>query len=75
MAQSIFAAPATTAMDVHVTGRRVLATIVDGIVLGVLFAVISILFGDSSTSGTSVSFSREPSLLWASSYSPWLTTS
>ncbi len=58
MAQSIIAAtPTTTAMDVHVTGRRVLATIVDAIVLGVLLAVMTILFGESSTSGTSVSFS------------------
>ena len=45
MAQSISAAPAT-AMDVHVTGRRVLATIVDAMVLGALFAVMSILFGE-----------------------------
>ncbi|MDQ3931117.1 MAG: RDD family protein [Chloroflexota bacterium] len=58
MAQSIISAtPAVMAMDVHVTGRRVLATIVDGIVLGVLLAVMTILFGESSTSGTSVSFS------------------
>jgi uncharacterized RDD family membrane protein YckC len=58
MAQSIISAtPAVMAMNVHVTGRRVLATIVDGIVLGVLFAVVSILFGESSTSGTSVNFS------------------
>ncbi len=58
MAQSIISAtPAVMAMNVHVTGRRVLATIVDGIVLGVLFAVMSILFGESSTSGTSVNFS------------------
>lgn len=58
MAQSIVSAtPAVMAMDVHVTGRRVLATIVDAMVLGVLFAVMTILFGESSTSGTSVSFS------------------
>jgi uncharacterized RDD family membrane protein YckC len=58
MAQSIISAtPAVMAMNVHVTGRRVLATIVDGIVLGVLFAVVAILFGESSTSGTSVNFS------------------
>jgi uncharacterized RDD family membrane protein YckC len=56
MAHSISATPAT-AMDVHVTGRRILATIVDAIVLGVLFAVMTILFGESSTSGTSVNFS------------------
>ena len=58
MAQSIVSAtPAVMAMDVHVTGRRVLATIVDAMVLGVLFAVMTILFGESSTGGTSVSFS------------------
>ena len=57
MAQSIVSATPASAMDVHVTGRRVLATIVDAIVLGVLFAVMTILFGASSTSGTSVSFS------------------
>jgi uncharacterized RDD family membrane protein YckC len=56
MAQSVSPTPAA-AMDVHVTGRRVLATIVDAIVLGVLFAVMSVLFGSSSASGTSVSFS------------------
>jgi uncharacterized RDD family membrane protein YckC len=56
MAQSVSPTPAA-AMDVHVTGRRVLATIVDAIVLGVLFAVMSMLFGSSSASGTSVSFS------------------
>jgi uncharacterized RDD family membrane protein YckC len=56
MAQSVSPTP-VAAMDVHVTGRRVLATIVDGIVLGVLFAVMSMLFGSSSASGTSVSFS------------------
>ena len=56
MAQSLSSTP-VAAMDVHVTGRRVLATIVDGIVLGVLFSVMSMLFGSSSASGTSVSFS------------------
>jgi uncharacterized RDD family membrane protein YckC len=34
--------------DVHVTGRRVLAIIVDGLVLGVLFWVMSLVFGTSS---------------------------
>ncbi len=56
MAQSVSPTP-VAAMDVHVTGRRVLATIVDCIVLGVLFAVMSMLFGSSSARGTSVSFS------------------
>jgi uncharacterized RDD family membrane protein YckC len=57
MAQAASGMPASTAIDVHVTGRRVLATIVDVIVLGVLFAVMSVLFGESSAQGTSMSFS------------------
>lgn len=47
------AAPA----DVHVTGRRVLATIVDGIVIGVGFWVMSALFGTTSAEGGQVSAS------------------
>jgi uncharacterized RDD family membrane protein YckC len=46
-------------MDVHVTGRRVVATLVDGIVLGVVFAVMSMLFGSSSAQGGQVSASLE----------------
>ena len=56
MAQAVSGMP-TTGANVHVTGRRILATIVDLIVLGILFAVMSVLFGESSTQGTSVSFS------------------
>ncbi len=41
-------------MEVHVTGRRVISTIVDGIILGVVFAVLSMLFGTASASGGSV---------------------
>ena len=37
--------------DVRVTGRRVLATLVDGMVLGILFVVMSALFGTSGASG------------------------
>jgi len=44
-------------MDVHVTGRRVLAIIVDGLLLSVLFWVISMLFGSSSAEGGQVSAS------------------
>ena len=42
MAQRIAAGPAT-ALDVHVTGRRVLAIIADGLLLGVVFSTISVL--------------------------------
>lgn len=44
-------------MDVHVTGRRVLAIIVDGLLLSVLFWVMSVLFGSSSAEGGQVSAS------------------
>ena len=43
--------PPVAASDVHVTGRRVLAIIVDGLVLGVLFWVMSLIFGTSSAEG------------------------
>jgi uncharacterized RDD family membrane protein YckC len=46
-------------MDVHVTGRRVLATLVDGVVLGFVFALMSMLFGSSSAQGGQVSGSLE----------------
>lgn len=36
---------AGTREDVHVTGRRILATVVDGLLLGSLFAVMAALFG------------------------------
>lgn len=56
MAQSIPAAP-VGATNVHVTGRRILATIVDAIVLGLLFSVMSMLFGTSSAQGGEASAS------------------
>ncbi|HEX6710860.1 MAG TPA: RDD family protein [Rubrobacter sp.] len=52
MAQGVSGAPA--ALEVHVTGRRVLATIVDAIVLGVGFWVMAILFGSTSVEGGQV---------------------
>jgi uncharacterized RDD family membrane protein YckC len=58
MAHSV-SAPPTTQMDVHVTGRRVLATLVDGVVLGFVFALMSMLFGSSSAQGGQVSGSLE----------------
>jgi len=38
--------------DVHVTGRRILATIVDGLIFGGLYAVMVILFGSISSVGS-----------------------
>jgi uncharacterized RDD family membrane protein YckC len=49
--------PPVATMEVHVTGRRVIATIVDGIILGVVFTVLSLLFGETSASGGNVSAS------------------
>ena len=49
--------PPVAAGDVHVTGRRVLAIIVDGLVLGVVFWVMSMLFGETSTAGGTASAS------------------
>ncbi len=44
-------------MEVHVTGRRVLATIVDGVLLTVVFVILAMLFGQTSASGASASAS------------------
>ena len=45
-AQSSAAPPVLGASaDVHVTGRRIVATIVDGLVFGGLYALMAVLFG------------------------------
>jgi uncharacterized RDD family membrane protein YckC len=56
MTQAVSGPPVATA-DVHVTGRRVLAIIVDGLVLGIVFWVLSMLFGETSTAGGTASAS------------------
>ncbi len=56
--ERVSAAPATT-QDVRVTGQRVLATVMDGGVLGILFVVMSALFGTSSAGGGNVNASLE----------------
>jgi len=55
MTQGISGAPA--GVEVHVTGRRVLATIVDVIVLSVFLGLMSALFGTTSTGDGQVSAS------------------
>jgi uncharacterized RDD family membrane protein YckC len=66
MAQAVTGPPVATG-DVHVTGRRVLAIIVDGLVLGVLFWVLSLIFGTSSAEGgmASASLGTLGTLLYA----------
>ena len=53
MATQAFVAPPVAGIqeDVHVTGRRILATIGDGLVFGVLYAVMAMLFGTVSSVG------------------------
>ena len=52
MAAEGFVTPPVAGMqeDVHVTGRRILAILVDGVVLGIPFWLISALFGTTSAS-------------------------
>jgi uncharacterized RDD family membrane protein YckC len=54
MAQGVSGTPA--AMEVHVTGRRVLATIVDAIVISLLVWVLAMLFGTTSAEGGQIGF-------------------
>jgi uncharacterized RDD family membrane protein YckC len=56
MAQVVSGAPDTGA-NVHVTGRRVLATLVDLILLMFVFVLMSMLFGSSSAQGGQVNAS------------------
>jgi uncharacterized RDD family membrane protein YckC len=56
MAQVVSGTPSAGA-NVHVTGRRVLATLVDGVVLGFVFTLMSMLFGSSAAQGGQVSAS------------------
>jgi uncharacterized RDD family membrane protein YckC len=42
---------AATRGDVHVTGRRVVATIVDGFVIGGIYAAMAAVFGTITTDG------------------------
>jgi Zn-dependent protease with chaperone function len=44
-------------MEVHVTGRRILATIVDLIIFSIFFWLLSLAFGSTSVEGGSVAFS------------------
>ena len=40
-----------TRQEVHVTGRRILATLVDGLVFGLLYAAMAALFGTFEAAG------------------------
>src|ERR1700749_3502199 len=47
------------APDVHVTGRRIVATIIDGVVLGLVYSAFTAIFGSGTADGSSsVDFTR-----------------
>ena len=49
----------------HVTGRRVIATIVDGLVFGVAYRLLALAFGDIRTEGEAANFVSDLPV-WAS---------
>ena len=55
MAQGVSGPP--VAMEVHVTGRRILATIVDAIIFSIFYWVLAVLFGSTSVEGGSFAYS------------------
>jgi len=61
MAGQVYAAPAGTgtSQDTAVTGRRVVATIVDGVLIAAASMAIGVVFGATSTDGGSVQISLE----------------
>jgi uncharacterized RDD family membrane protein YckC len=60
---------APPAVDVHVTGRRIVATIIDGIVLGAIFSGLREVFGLPPTARAGIfdvtGLSGRASLAWA----------
>ena len=59
MAQAFPTTLGTTTMDVHVTGRRILAIIVDGIIVGLPTGLMGAMLGVVSSGGGEVSASLE----------------
>jgi len=55
MTQGVSGPP--VALEVHVSGRRILATIVDVIIFSIFFWLLSLVFGSTSVEGGSVAFS------------------
>ena len=55
MAQGVSGPP--VALEVHVTGRRVLATIVDAIIFSIFYWLVAMLLGSTSAEGGSIAFS------------------
>ena len=55
MAQGVSGPP--VALEVHVTGRRILATIVDVIIFSISYWLLLLVFGSTSVEGGSIAFS------------------
>ena len=55
MAQGVSGPP--VAMEVHVTGRRILATIVDLIIFSIFYWLLSFVFGSTSVEAGTIAFS------------------
>jgi uncharacterized RDD family membrane protein YckC len=55
MAQGVSGPP--VALEVHVTGRRILATIVDVIIFSIFYWLLSLVFGSTSVEGGTIAFS------------------
>jgi len=55
MAQGVSRPP--VALEVHVTGRRILATIVNVVIFSIFYSLLAMLFGSTSVEGGSIAFS------------------
>jgi len=55
MAQGVSRPP--VALEVHVTGRRILATIVDVVIFSIFYSLLAMLLGSTSVEGGSIAFS------------------
>jgi uncharacterized RDD family membrane protein YckC len=61
--QTLGAGVATPAEAIHVTGRRVVATVIDGLIFGVVYWLFALAFGDLRNEGEAAN--------WASNLPVW----
>jgi uncharacterized RDD family membrane protein YckC len=47
---------ASPTQDIHVTGRRVVATIVDGLIFGITYWLVALVFGDIRAEGETANY-------------------
>jgi uncharacterized RDD family membrane protein YckC len=63
--QAFGSGAAMPAEAIHVTGRRVVATIVDGLIFGIAYWLLALAFGDVRTQGEAAN--------WASNLPAWVS--